>query len=91
MKKITCNVELYDWECECCGNGEHFEITIPELNLILSQNDQFGGKLNEEHDDFPEFVEYAMDPGYVINSFEKQGYEVTVNGYEYFKEDYEKD
>lgn len=89
--KITIEVTEYPWECECCGSGDHYKIHIPEWNETYSENDQFGGKLDPEHDDFPEFVKYTIDPGYVISAFIKEGYEVTVQGYDYKKEWYEED
>lgn len=77
------------WECDCCGSGDHYMIEIPELGKTFSRNDQFGDKLQEEHDDFPEFVRYETDVGEVIYAFEQEGYTVTVEGYNYRREDYE--
>lgn len=80
-KEITLDVTTYYWECECCGSGEHYEITTSE-GKTYSHNDQFGGKLREQDDDLPDFVEYDMDPYYVAEDFIKAGYKVTliING-----------
>lgn len=78
MKNITFKVSTYEWECDCCGSGEHYKIHVPELNKTFSRNDQFGGKLNKEHDDFPEFVKYESEWTYVLSAYVDNGYEVTV-------------
>lgn len=77
MIKITFEVSTYPWECDCCGNGEHYKIYIPEMGKTYSRNDQFGGKLNKEHDDFPDFVNYESEWTYILDAFINNGYEVT--------------
>lgn len=75
--KITMKVSLYDWSCDCCGSGEHYKIEIPELNLTYSENGQFGGKLNKDHNDIPG-GEYWYCWERCKRYYEKNGYEVKV-------------
>lgn len=90
-REITMEVETIYWSCSCCGDGYHYIIHIPELDVTYSKNDQFGDKLSEEHDDFPKFVDRHFEAGDVILAFEKEGYTVKVVGYDYVREDHEDD
>lgn len=76
-KNISMLIDLVDWSCECCGAGEHFTVTIPELDLIYSRNDQFGGKLNKDHNDFPE-GENWYSWTCCLDYYLKQDYTVTA-------------
>lgn len=65
MAVYKIEVNTHFWECECCGSGEHFDITIYQEGDRIwgySQNDQFGGSYRSGDDesikvyDYEEFV-----------------------------------
>lgn len=61
---VDIDIEKYQWECDCCGNGDHVRISwaVDGKKTVYSRNDQFGGPLNKETDlefDFP--CDYATE------------------------------